>query len=76
MQNKQLQLLLYEMLPQTYRYLCFIKQYSMASIIAEVIFYAIALPVAYSDDCDREALRNVWDKLLLAEVCYIDHIFS
>ncbi|VBB29610.1 unnamed protein product [Acanthocheilonema viteae] len=41
----------------------------MASIIAEVIFYSIALPAAYSDDCDREVLYNVWDKLLLAEEC-------
>uniref|UniRef100_A0A158Q8S3 VHL domain-containing protein n=1 Tax=Elaeophora elaphi TaxID=1147741 RepID=A0A158Q8S3_9BILA len=67
LQNKQLQLLLQEILPQTYHHLCFTKQYSMASVIAEIICYSITLPAAYSDDCDREVLRNVWDKLLLAK---------
>ncbi|CAG9533064.1 unnamed protein product [Cercopithifilaria johnstoni] len=67
LQNKQLQLLLHKILPQVYCHLCFVKQYSMASIIAEIIFYSIALLAAYSDDCDREVLRNVWDKLLHAE---------
>ncbi|EJD75891.1 hypothetical protein LOAG_17041 [Loa loa] len=67
LQNNQLQSLLHEVLPQAYRHLCFMKQFSSASVIAEVIFYSIALPAAYSDDCDREALRNVWNKLLLPE---------
>lgn len=42
----------------------------MASVIAEVIFQSIALPAAYSDDCNREALGNVWNKLLLSKVCH------
>ncbi|VDK83091.1 unnamed protein product [Litomosoides sigmodontis] len=69
LQNEQLQLLLHEILPQAYLHLCSIKQYSMASVIAEVILYSIALPATYSDNCDRGVLRNVWDKLFLAEDC-------
>lgn len=59
------------MLPLTYCHLCFVKQYSMASVIAETLFYSIGLPATYSDDADPEVLRNVWNKLLLAEVRFI-----
>uniref|UniRef100_A0A8R1XUB6 VHL domain-containing protein n=1 Tax=Onchocerca volvulus TaxID=6282 RepID=A0A8R1XUB6_ONCVO len=69
LQNKQLLLLLHEILPQIYHHLCCMKQYSVALIIAEIIFYAIALPTTYSDDYDREALWNVWNKLLLSKEC-------
>ncbi|MCP9263223.1 hypothetical protein DINM_006562 [Dirofilaria immitis] len=76
LQNNQLLLLLHEILPQTYHHLCCMKQYSVASIIAEITFYAIALPATYSDDCDREALRNVWNKLLLSKECMESAHFS
>lgn len=69
LQNKQLQLLLHEILPQAYCHLCLMKQYSIASVVAEVIFYSVALLAAYSDEYDRETLQSVWNKLLLPEVC-------
>uniref|UniRef100_A0A915PCZ1 Uncharacterized protein n=1 Tax=Setaria digitata TaxID=48799 RepID=A0A915PCZ1_9BILA len=45
------------------------KQYSAASVIAEVIFYTVAIPAAYSDDYNREASWNMWSEMLHSEEC-------
>lgn len=57
-----------QILPQTYAHLSTTKQHQEAALIAETLFYTIAVIAAYSDDCNREALQEIWNKLIDSKV--------